>query len=149
MLSSVSFHLCYIFKFKLANKTTLLVRCKLILLWASNPRRCLHRTLLSQSQREFYLVPYCIVCPCSCYLAIVVLLSRKSQEVARTIVLSCASKLALSHTCYAVEAGGNFLESFSPFSKFRTNISIVGKNPVGKLHSVYVGFQYLLFPAQW
>jgi hypothetical protein len=79
--------------------------------------------LVAVTNRVFIL--FRIVYPCGCYYAILALLSRKSQEIARTMLLFSASQHALSDTCYAVETGANFLESFSPFLKFRTNISFV------------------------
>jgi hypothetical protein len=92
---------------------SLVVRHKLIRFWTEIYGVFTLHALVAVTMRVFIL--FCIVYPCSCYYTIIVLLSRKSQEIARTMLLSCASQHALSHTCCAAEAGVNFLESFSPF----------------------------------
>jgi hypothetical protein len=94
--------------------------------------------LVAVTMRVFILL--CIVYSCSCCYAIVTLLSRKSQEMARTMPLSYVSQHALSHTCYAVETGANFLESLWPFRNSEQTFCSCETNPSGErqFKSLYV-----------
>ena len=123
----------YIFKLKLTSETTLVVRNKLFRFFSGcgvggggwkSTFLFTTRALVAVTMRVFIL--FCIVYPCSCYYAIVASLSRKSQEMTRTMFLSSASQHAPSHTCYAVEKKGvKFLRKLSAVPTFGTNISFV------------------------
>ena len=104
-------------------------------------------TLVAVTKRIFIL--FCIFYPSVCYYAIVALLSRKSQEIARTMLLSCASQHALSHTCYPVETGANFLESFSPFRNSEQTSRSCETNPLGETHFISLYVSILALTAGW
>jgi len=86
---------------------------------------------------------------CSCYYAIVASLSRKSQEMTRTMFLSCASQHAPSHTYYAVEIGANFLESFSPFRNSKQISRSCETNPLGETNFISPHVSIVTLTARW